>query len=74
MRGFIIVYIVLLNLIILTACGNSSDSGIEGVKAYKNKDYGNALKLLLPLAEDGNANAQYYIGLMHWSGKGVAKG
>lgn len=73
MRGIIILYIVLLNLSLITACGSPSDPGKEGLKAYENKDYETAVKLLLPLAENGNANAQYYMGLMHWSGKGVSK-
>jgi TPR repeat protein len=42
-----------------------------GREAYKNQDYDAALKELMPLAEEGNMNAQYYIGLMYANGYGL---
>ena len=37
----------------------------DGVDAYKRKDYKTAYKLWLPLAEQGNAKAQYNLGVMY---------
>ena len=38
--------------------------------AYKRKDYKTAYKLWLPLAEQGNAKAQYNLGVMYAKGRG----
>ena len=43
----------------------------DGVDAYKRKDYKTAYKLWLPLAEQGNAKAQYNLGVMYYNGQGV---
>ena len=43
----------------------------DAVAAYKRGDYATALRLWRPLAEQGNAQAQYNIGIMYESGKGV---
>ena len=43
----------------------------DGVDAYKRQDYKTAYKLWLPLAEQGNASAQYNLGLMYEDGQGV---
>lgn len=45
----------------------------EGVKAFARKEYAAAAKLFRPLAEKGNAVAQYRIALMHKMGLGVSK-
>ena len=39
--------------------------------AYERKDYKTAYKLLLPLAEQGDVEAQYNLGLMYDLGNGV---
>lgn len=41
--------------------------------AYKNKDYPAALKEFKSLAEGGNAEAQFYVGLMYDNGEGVTQ-
>jgi uncharacterized protein len=41
--------------------------------AYDKGDHATATQLLRPLAEKGNANAQYTLGLMHARGQGVAQ-
>ncbi|HYL37674.1 MAG TPA: tetratricopeptide repeat protein [Bryobacteraceae bacterium] len=41
--------------------------------AYEEKDYTAALKELTPLAEQGNADAQFLLGKMYWTGQGVLK-
>ena len=41
--------------------------------AYEQKDYVTAFKELTPLAEQGNADAQFLLGKMYWMGQGVLK-
>ena len=43
----------------------------EGVVAYGKGDYATALRAWQPLAEQGDAAAQYNLGLMHETGQGV---
>ena len=43
----------------------------DGVDAYKRKDYKEAYKLWLPLAEQGDTLAQYNLGVMYTNGEGV---
>ena len=43
----------------------------DGANAYQRGDYATALRLWRTLAEEGNATAQYCIGLMYTEGKGV---
>jgi Sel1 repeat len=48
-----------------------ADQLSAGEKAYLNDDYQTALKLLQPLADQGNAEAQYDVGTMYKMGWGV---
>ena len=41
------------------------------VFAYNHGSYDTAFRNFLPLAEHGNAEAQYYVGLMYSEGQGV---
>ncbi len=43
----------------------------DGVDAHKRKDYKEAVRLFLPLAEQGDAVSQYNLGLMYDNGQGV---
>jgi TPR repeat protein len=43
----------------------------DGVAALERGDYAAALTLLRPLAEEGDAAAQYHLGLMFYKGHGV---
>jgi uncharacterized protein len=45
----------------------------DAITAYERGDYDAALKLLLPEANAGNANAQYAVGVVYANGNGVAK-
>jgi len=45
----------------------------EGMNTYKDGNYSAAAKLLLPLAEKGDAFAQTAIGFMYSEGKGVQR-
>jgi len=43
----------------------------DGVAAYRRQDYATAMSLFLPLAKNGNAAAQYNLGVMYGEGQGV---
>ncbi len=43
----------------------------EGMAAYERRDYATALREFRPLAEKGDAKAQYNVGLMYHDGSGV---
>ena len=45
----------------------------DGRKAYLTENYKKAMKLLLPLAEEGNAKAQEMVAIMYDYGNGVNK-
>jgi len=59
---------------LVTGCGSDTDSGAnydKGVAADKSDDYATALREFRPLAEQGNADAQYRMGLIYYYGEGV---
>ncbi len=43
----------------------------DGIAAYEAKDYERAMQLLLPLADAGDAEAQYRVGNLYYFGYGV---
>ena len=43
----------------------------EGVAAYKRGDYVTAFREMMSVAERGNADAQYNLGVMYGNGQGV---
>ena len=45
----------------------------DGIAAYHGKDYKKAVELWQPLAEKGDAAAQYYLGTLFAEGKGVER-
>ncbi len=45
----------------------------EGVDAYLSQDYATALEIWQPLAEDGDAAAQFNLGVMYANGEGVTQ-
>ena len=45
----------------------------KGLTVYKSGDYATALREWKPLAEQGNADAQYNLGVMYHTGDGVPK-
>ena len=49
----------------------SESAAAEGIADYDQGDYGTAFLKLLPLAKDGVAEAQHYLGLMCFSGQGT---
>ena len=53
----------------LALCAGLLDAGIQ---AYNQQDYKAAYEQLLPFAEQGDAQAQYYVGSMLVDGMGVS--
>jgi TPR repeat protein len=45
----------------------------DGYAAANRQDYATALRLWTPMAEQGNASAQYNLGIMYANGQGVPK-
>ena len=43
----------------------------NALSAITNKDYNIAIKILLPIAENGNASAKFYLGYLYFNGLGV---
>ena len=73
--------VITLTLLVLTGCQTvqvqpMAAEGFKpdydtGYKAWLKDEYAKALRHLTPLAEQGNANAQVNLGLMHQNGHGV---
>ena len=55
----------------ITGCAKRSADFQNGVAAYDSGDYATALREWTPLAEQGDADAQYNLGLMYANGEGV---
>jgi hypothetical protein len=66
-RRFASIFVVLCILANPVLAAPSTD----GVAALERGDYATALELLQPLAESGDAAAQYHLGLMFYKGHGV---
>lgn len=45
----------------------------EALRAYQYGDYGDAVRRFIPLADEGDPDAQYYVGFMYAQGLGVAQ-
>lgn len=59
---------------ILLCAGFCAAADLASAKlAYEQKDYATALKELMPLAKQGNADAQLILGKMYLKGQGVLK-
>ena len=59
-------------LIGVSTCAKADDMD-DAAAAYRNKDYANALRLVLPLADRGDAKAECLLGTMYQYGSGVPK-
>ena len=64
-------FILALTFLFLFSGSVYGDDLQDGGDAYKRKDYKTAYKLFLPLAEQGQASAQYNLGVMYRKGQGV---
>jgi TPR repeat protein len=54
-----------------SAVPGAADTWDDGVAAYNRGDYETAVRLLRPLAEQGDARAQLHLGTMYFLGNGV---
>ncbi|HUW25711.1 MAG TPA: tetratricopeptide repeat protein [Gallionella sp.] len=50
-----------------------ADAFADATRVYDTGDYAQAVKLYRPLAENGNADAQYVLGMMYRAGRGVER-
>ena len=71
MTRLVILPILLLTLLIGTSA-NATDLQ-KGLSAFNRKDYETALRLWKPLAEQGNLDAQWWLGWMYRNGDGTPK-
>ena len=60
----------MLAAILGTAAGGPFEDAVD---AYKKGDYEAALQLFRPFADDGRDDAEYTLGFLYFSGKGVAR-
>ena len=70
-RPILTALLLVAGLLLCTAA--TADRLADGIAAYEAEDYERAYELLRPLAEEGDADAQYYVGRMYGFGRGVAK-
>jgi TPR repeat protein len=59
--------------IVLCASFSAAADLASGKRAYQEKDYATAFKELMPLAEKGDADAEFILAKMYWKGEGVLK-
>lgn len=57
----------------LIASANAEDLLQKGLEAYNKQDYAAAIEIWRPLAESGNASAQFALGAMYANGEGMPK-
>lgn len=69
LSGALIGAFVAASLAVSVAAGPLEDA----TTAYERGDYATALPLLRPLADQGDANAQVYLGIMYRTGRGVTR-
>ena len=68
-----IIYSSVLLLFLLVRLSSVYAGWDEGVAAYKYGHYETAFKEFKPLAEQGNAQAMFGLGLIYYNGRGVPK-
>ena len=71
MRGTNTIRVAVL-AITLAGCA-IADGREDALAAYERQDYATALRLLKPLADQGNPAAQFNLGFMYANGRGVPK-
>ena len=59
---------VVLLALALSACEQNGQEGQKGLDAYNRGDYTTALRVWMPLAEAGDADAQQRVGAMYSNG------
>ena len=71
MKRLLVPFCLTLIIFIGSAGVSASADFQKGLTAYKSKDYATALREWKPLAKQGDADAQYYLGAMYDKGQGV---
>ena len=72
MQRFLPVLIALVLLFLTAGCNLNQEADFQkGNEAFKKKDYETALREWRPLAEQGHAEAQYWLGVMYGRGQAV---
>lgn len=64
-------FFVAVLLVVACATGTAAGPMDEAKSAYDSGDYTQAARLIRPLAEEGNAKAQFRMGVMYGMGQGV---
>jgi len=64
-------FLLALTFLFLFSGSVYGDDYQDAIDAYNRKDYKTAYKLWLPLAEQGDAKAQYNLGQMYYFSRGV---
>ena len=60
-----------ISALLLAACTTTAQRLEQGKISFEEKNYSSAFSELKPLAEKGNADAQYAVGYMYYYGKGT---
>ena len=68
MKKLLVPFCLTLIIFIGSAGGSESADFQKGLNALQKKDYATALREWEPLAEQGYADAQFYLGLMYHTG------
>ncbi len=71
MNRLLILPVLLLTLLVGTSAFSADYQ--KGAAAYESGDYATALRELEPLAEQGDARAQYNLGWIYAEGRGVPR-
>jgi TPR repeat protein len=69
MKKSVLYFFILIVALQITACGKETNPK----EAFESGDYETAFNLWIPLAENGDADAQNYLGIMYYLGFGVKK-
>jgi TPR repeat protein len=69
--GKVSISILPLALSLWAAGATLADDAADGEAAYRKGDYQTAVKLLMPLAQQGNYLAELWVGVMYLSGHGL---
>ena len=71
MRNLTVILCLTLAVLLGSAGEGWSADFQKGLDAYNKRDYATALREWKPLAEQGNTDAQYNLGVMYGKGRGV---
>ena len=72
-KRIVLVSMLLSTALLLSACTHDMQQLQAGQANFQSGNYHQAFLLLKPLAQKGNADAQYAVGYMYYYGKGVTQ-